>query len=47
MVNGAGDRERVRENVTPQHQAWEIARGADAMVWICDEATPDAVETYR
>jgi hypothetical protein len=47
VVNGAGDRERVRANVTTQHQAWEIARGADVMVWICDEATPDAIETYR
>jgi len=46
-VNEAGEREQVRADISSQHQAWEIARGSDAMVWICDEASPDRLEPYR
>jgi hypothetical protein len=48
-INEAGERERVRKDIEPLHQAWEIARGslAGTQIWICDEATPDVLRPYQ
>lgn len=45
-IDETGERELVRDDIAPLHQAWEIARGADAMVWVCDEGKPDKLEPY-
>jgi len=47
-INESGVREQVRTDITPIHQAWEIARGSltGNTIWVCDEATPDVLRPY-
>ena len=47
-INESGEREQVRTDITPLHQAWEIARGSltGTQIWICDEGTTDVLRPY-
>jgi hypothetical protein len=48
-INEAGERERVRDDITPLHQAWEIARGSmtGTKIWLSDEQSPNDLKPYH